>query len=121
MPNDGLKTAASVTAQVITVSSGLLAFTVTFAEKFTPKDQVIAPPLTLGLSWIAFALSVLVGFWTLMAITGTLNESDAGRAESNPARTNIRIPALLMFALFLAGVVLLIVAGWTIAGPRLTW
>ena len=116
MAIEGLKTATTLTGQVITISSGLLAFTVTFAEKFTPKTQVLAPPTALKLSWLCLVLSILAGFLTLMAITGTLNELDQGKPETNPKRTNIRIPATIMFALFFGGIVLLIAAGWKIAG-----
>jgi hypothetical protein len=114
---EGLKAAASLTGQLITVSAGLLAFTVTFAEKFTPKDGTISPPMALKVSWVLFAVTILAGFWTLMALTGTLNDIDRGGAEKNPKRSNISIPAFIMLALFIIGVISLIVAGWTIAGP----
>jgi hypothetical protein len=113
---EGLKAANTLTGQLITISSGLLAFTVTFAEKFTPKGEAISPPVALKISWVCFAVTILVGFWTLMALTGTLNELDRGHPETNPARWNSRIPAMIMFALFLLGVIFLIAAGWTIAG-----
>jgi len=114
---EGLKAANSLTSQVITVSSGLLAFTVTFAEKFSPKDHGISSPTALKISWVCFAVSILLGFWTLMAISGTLNQLDRGDQETNAGRWNIRIPALLMFGLFLLGIIFLIAAGWTLAGP----
>jgi hypothetical protein len=95
---ESLKSAGTLTGQLITVSSGLLAFTVTFAEKFTPKGAEIEAPLPLKISWVCFALSILIGFWTLMALTGTLTEIDRAVPESNPARWNIRIPAMAMFA-----------------------
>jgi hypothetical protein len=110
---EGLKAANALVAQIVTVSAGLLAFTVTFAEKFTPKDQMISPPASLKVAWICFAVTILFGFWTLMATTGTLNEIDSGKAESNPERWNIRIPAALAILVFLMGAVALIVAGWT--------
>jgi hypothetical protein len=113
---EGLKAATAVTAQLITVGSGLLAFTVTFAEKFTPKGAEITPPMALKISWGCFAISILLGFWTLMALTGTLTEIDRSIAESNPARWNSRIPAIAMFAVFFLAVIFLIAAGWTIAG-----
>jgi hypothetical protein len=113
---DGLKAASTVTGQLITVSSGLLAFTVTFAEKFTPKGADITPPMALKISWGCFAVAILIGFWTLMALTGTLTEIDRSIPETNPARWNSRIPAMAMFAVFFLGVIFLIAAGWTIAG-----
>jgi hypothetical protein len=116
MPTEGLKAASTLTGQLITVSSGLLAFTVTFVEKFTPKDAPIAAPTALKASWVCFALSIVFGFWTLMALTGTLTQLDRGVAETNPERWNSRIPAIIMFGLFLLGVVFLIAAGWVMAG-----
>jgi hypothetical protein len=113
---EGLKASNALTSQLITVAAGLLAFTVTFAEKFTPKDQPIAPPVTLKISWVCFALAILFGFWTLMALNGTLNQLDHGTAETNPGRWNSRLPALAMFFIFLMGVGFLIAAGWMIAG-----
>ena len=91
---EGLKAASTLTGQLITVSSGLLAFTVTFVEKFTPKNTEIMAPLPLKISWVCFAVSIVLGFWTLMAVTGTLENIDRGTAESNPKRYNIRIPAI---------------------------
>jgi ABC-type Na+ efflux pump permease subunit len=113
---ESLKAASTLTGQLITVSSGLLAFTVTFVEKFTPKNTEIMAPLPLKISWVCFAVSIVLGFWTLMAVTGTLENIDRGTPESNPKRRNIRIPAMLMVVAFFLGVVFLIAAGWTIAG-----
>jgi hypothetical protein len=114
---EGLKAANTLTSQVITVAAGLVAFTVTFAEKFTPKDQPISLPIMLKLSWACFALTILVGFWTLMAVAGTLLQIDRGGAETNPTRSNIRIPAGIMFVLFFFGVLSLMQTGCSIHTP----
>jgi hypothetical protein len=112
---EGLKAINTLVGQMITVASGLLAFTVTFVEKFTPKDTSIQAPWTLKTSWVSLVLTIVFGFWTLMAAAGTLNEIDEGKPESNPARWNIRLPALLMIAAFLAALSFLIAAGWAIS------
>lgn len=112
---EGLKAASTLTGQLITVSAGLLAFTVTFADKFAQKEGRIAPPLALKVSWVCFVASILFGFWTLMALAGTFDEIDRN-ANSNPGRGNIRIPAIIMIVIFFLGVVFLIGAGWTVAG-----
>lgn len=112
---EGLKAVNALAAQIITVSSGLLAFTVTFAEKFAPKDGPILAPGKIRISWVLFAVTILLGFWTLMAAAGTLDEIDRGGPESNPRRWNIRIPAVLMLGAFLLAVVFLIMAGWSLA------
>src|SRR3954453_2244111 len=113
---EGLKAAGTLTGQLITVSAGFLALTLTFAQKFAAKNAPISPPLLLKVSWACFALSILIGFWTLMALTGTLTEIVRSIPESNPARWNSRIPAITMFGVFFLGVVFLIGAGWTMVG-----
>ena len=114
---EGLKAANTLTAQVITVAAGLVAFTVTFAEKFTPQGKPITLPAALKISWACFALTILVGFWTLMAVAGTLLQIDRGQPETNPERNNIRIPAGIMFVLFFLGVLSLMQAGCSIHSP----
>jgi hypothetical protein len=111
---EGLKAANTLTSQVITVAAGLVAFTVTFAEKFTPAGKPITLPPALKLSWLCFTVTIVFGFWTLMAITGTLGEIDRGQRETNPKRTNIIIPAFIMLVIFLLGVILLIAAGLSV-------
>ena len=39
-------------------------------------------PAVLELSWVCFAVSILIGFWTLMALTGTLTQIDDRRNQS---------------------------------------
>jgi hypothetical protein len=87
---------------------------VTFAEKFTPAGEQIALPTALKISWVCFAATIVFGFWTLMAVAGTLLQIDRGEPETNPNRRNIQIPALIMFGLFLAGVISLMTAGWSL-------
>jgi hypothetical protein len=112
---EGIKAITTLVGQMITLSSGLLAFTVTFVEKFTPKDTPIQAPWTLRTSWVWLVLTILFGFWTLMAAAGTLNEIDRGMPDSNPGRWNIRIPAMLMIGAFLFALGFMIAAGWTIS------
>jgi hypothetical protein len=113
---EGLKAANTLTAQAITVAAGLLAFTVTFAEKFVPTGKPFVLPATLKISWVCFTITIVFGFWTLMAVAGTLLQVDRGQPETNPNRTNIQIPAVLTFLVFLAGIIALILAGWSLAG-----
>jgi hypothetical protein len=113
---EGFKATNALTSQVITVAAGLLAFTVTFAEKFTPTGKPVVLPFALKISWLCFALTIVFGFWTLMAVVGTLDQIDRGQPETNPQRTNIAVPARTMFALFLVAVLCLMMAGWNIAG-----
>jgi hypothetical protein len=99
MATTGLERAYETTKQVVTLSSGIIAFTVTFAKEFPG-----GVPWSLRISWVLYCLSVMLGVWTLLAITGTFDELDRG-VESNPARANIRLPAMLMVLTFIGGVV----------------
>lgn len=76
---EGLKSAADLCKQVITLATGVITLTVTFIDKFgTPAAQGAAKPVSSLLygSWGAFAVSILFAMITLGAITGTLNAID---------------------------------------------
>jgi hypothetical protein len=123
---EGLKAALDTTKQIITLSTAVIALTVTFLEKIVQPLASGARhvPPTLKVSWIGFGLAILFAVWTLMAVTGTLNSLDRKalglplNAAQNQATTqlaeggNIRIPALLMMVAFLFGAVLTIATGF---------
>ncbi len=112
---EGLKSAGTLTGQVITVSSGLLAFTVTFVEKFTPRSAPgLTAPIELKISWLCLIVAIVFAFWTSMALTGTLIEIDAGRRQVSDSQASSRVPAFLMFLFFVGGVISLVVAGWNL-------
>jgi hypothetical protein len=111
---ESLKAANGLASQVISVAAGLLAFTVTFAEKFTPPGKPLALPTSLKISWVCFVVTIVIGFWTLLAVMGSLEDIDRGGTETNKKRSNIKIPASLMFLFFLAGVGFLMIIGLTI-------
>jgi len=109
---DGLKLAADLTKQVITLSTGIVALTMTFAEKLGKQvDSTICIPVTLKISWACLALALLFSVWTLMGITGTLVALDEGR-DPNPERSNIKLPSLLMMATFALGLGLVFITGF---------
>jgi hypothetical protein len=108
---EALKAATSLTSQVITVAAGLLTFTVTFVEKFTPKNEALSSPLSLKVSWLLFVATILFGFLTSMAIVGTMNSGGGAYGRS------ITTMALLMLGSFLLGVITLTVAGGAMTGP----
>lgn len=114
MDTKGLDRAYETTKQIITLSTGIVALTVTFAKEFKVSSNDLSVPLSLKLSWLLYCASVILAVWTLMAITGTLNELDRGGIETNQNRTNIRIPAVLMFAAFVGGIVTTIWSGFLI-------
>jgi hypothetical protein len=123
---EGLKTALETTKQIITLSTGVIALTITFLEKIVQPTTTAARqfPITLKLAWICFGFAVVFAVWMLLAITGTMNTLDrqARGLTLNKAQTaaaaalidglNIRLPTLLMLASFVGGTLLTIVTGF---------
>jgi hypothetical protein len=123
---EGLKTALETTKQVITLSTGVITLTVTFLEKIVQPDGGTGRhvPGTLKLSWICFGFAILFAVWTLLAITGSMNalDRDARKLPLDGAQqravqqladgANIRIPALLMLLVFIAGIGLTVATGF---------
>jgi hypothetical protein len=98
--------AADVAKQFITLSTGILALTITFAKDIGGGPSQGAP-LLLGLSWVLYLLSIVAGVWTLMALTGELEP--VGTAESpSTRRGNVVTPALVQIATFVCATGLVI-------------
>lgn len=112
MPAEGLKAASNATKQIITLSTGITALTVTFAKEFKVAGALTVP-WQLKWAWIAYGATLFFAVWSLLAITGTLAKSDANLAAS-PSDKNIIIPAVPMVLLFIAAFGLTICAGFQI-------
>ena len=125
--SEGLKAAADATKQVITLSTGVIALTVTFLEKILVPAAGSVPrpvPWTMFVAWVAFGLAVIAGVATLGAISGTLDALDrkanglATTPEQDSAAvalvngTNVRLPALAMSVLFVLGMLFTIATGF---------
>ena len=111
----GLQFAADLTKQIITLSTGLMALTMTFADKLGSKvDEVVQIPWSLKIAWLFFGAALVGAVWTLMAITGTLSVLDRGKADPNPERTNIKIPARLMLGSFCIAILLVFITGLSV-------
>jgi hypothetical protein len=119
MPDDkssSLNAATELSKQIMTLSSVLLGFTVTFADKFSRSgDQLLTVPMTLKLSWIAYFISILCAIWLLLSIAGSANELRSNANAGNIYRANIKIPAFASILMFLLAVCLTIWSGWYIS------
>jgi hypothetical protein len=103
--------AQDVTKQVLTLATGIIALTVTFFKDFANHATYTAE-VVMGCSWIAYLISVILGVWTLMALTGTLQPL----RSSNAARLsiqgkNVRLPASLQLFFFLIALIMSVSAG----------
>lgn len=121
--HEGVKAAADLAKQIITLATGAVAFTVTFLEKFVVKIEgaVATVPFSLYVAWALFGLAIVGAMWTLMSITGTMQSYDRklNGWELTPAQSksaagdngNLTMPPLIMLLFFLAAVVGMIVTG----------
>lgn len=106
----GFTFAKEVASNLITLSTGLLTLSITFARdviKSIPKGR----EHLLKAAWGVHILAICFGVWTLMALTGNLmpvNPSDRsyGFAE------NVRVPASAQVAAFVLGTILLATVYW---------
>jgi hypothetical protein len=104
----GFNFAKELSTQLITLSTGLLALSVTFTKdilKTIPKEKERG----LKAAWAVHLLSIVFGIWTLMALTGTLVP-----LQSRPPGTvivlagNVRGPAMGQVIAFFLGTLLLV-------------
>lgn len=99
--------ARDTTKQLITLSSAIITLSITFSKDFLKLDDNISKLIAL-LSWGAFFLAIFFGLWTLLAITGTLDNKNKLEKISIYER-NIASPAFLQIIAFLLGLALLII------------
>ena len=107
--------AADVAKQFITLSTAILALTITFATNIAKSSG--APTLLLGLSWVLYVIAIICGMWTMMALTGELEpaqDSPDAPTQTHPSirGANVVLPALLQIAFFLIATALVVVYAW---------
>ena len=123
---DGPKASIETAKQVITLSTGAVAFTVTFIDKFKAlMNGVPFAPRSLYVAWILFGLSVGCALWYLMALNGNISAiarkengwalTPAEELSANGDESNTRLPGRLMLAAFLLAVVSFIWLGFALA------
>ena len=98
--------AQDLVKQIITLSSAIIALSITFLKDFVIEAPSGARNL-IAVSWVFFLLAVLSGVWSLMALTGTLGED-----QTNITGSNVRLPAIIQSSSFIIGLILLVIAGW---------
>ena len=102
--------AQDVTKQVLTLATGIIALTITFFKDFA-NNASYAAEFVMGCSWIAYLISVILGIWTLMALTGTLQPLRPANAQLSIQGKNVRLPAFLQLVSFLIALILSVCAG----------
>lgn len=91
--------ASQTTKQLITLSTGLIALSITFKDNFQNGNETL-----LLVCWILFFLSVVFGVATLMALTGTLEKcTTEENVELSIYGPNVKRPSVFQILFFLAG------------------
>lgn len=92
--------------QLITLSTGVIGVSVTFAKDINSGTGITASDRTLlRASWIVLLISIVFGVWALLALTGTAATSSAPDAIYG---LNVTFPTLVQIGAFLIGIGLLI-------------
>lgn len=108
--------AASTSKQLITLSTAIVAFTITFGKELFGGINNSCAFTALIVAWVLFVISIIFGIWTLMALTGSLNsvtkivkEKDDDKevekeVEVSIYDSNIKYPELLQVLFFILAI-----------------
>jgi hypothetical protein len=100
-PFKAFEFAKEVATQLISLSTGIIALTITFSKDFLASSSAGVRRLAV-IGWGFYFVSLIFGVWTLMALTGNLEPLE-GPPILSIRRSNVAIPAALQVLSFLAG------------------
>jgi hypothetical protein len=111
--------ASDAVKQMIALATGITAVTISFAKDVLGGVSDAAstwflpwqPQAILGVSWGLYLISVFVGIFTLMSMTGQLGQSDP-----DVNKVQIRYPAIAQSAAFVLATALIVIVGWAALG-----
>jgi hypothetical protein len=101
--------AADLAKQLLTLATAIITLTITFAKDFLPLAASPETKRWALYAWCAFLLSIICGVWTLMALTGTLDQRPGQTCRVSIRGANVVVPAASQIILFLAGLILTVV------------
>ena len=102
--------ALETTKQLITLSTALIAISITFKSNFSNEGN----QMFLLFCWIALFISVFFGIITLMALTGTLEKSteeSKNQVKLSIYGKNVKRPSIVQIVFFLLGLLFLSIYG----------
>lgn len=102
--------ANDLTKQLITLSTAIIALTITFTKDIigTVSDEA---KLFLMISWGIYLLSIIFGVWTLMALTGSLEPVKKPKDPPSIRGRNVTLPCALQIISFFTATGLVIAYG----------
>jgi hypothetical protein len=106
----GFEFAKEIATQLITLSTGFLALTITFTKELLAAVPSGARGWLLG-AWLLHFIAICCGVWSLLALTGTLMPvtPDARPLEALTLGTNVRLPFWFQIISFALGTALMVV------------
>jgi membrane protein implicated in regulation of membrane protease activity len=105
----GFTFAKELAIQLITLSTGILAISVTYAKEVLLKGS--HSDVLSKIAWATHLIAIVCGIWSLMALTGTLMPVVPPASAAVPGfSANVRIPAAAQVFTFLLGTILLVIA-----------
>jgi hypothetical protein len=102
--------AQDTTKQLLTLATGIIAVSITFAKDFVKEVPPGATPWAIA-AWGCLLASVLFGLWALLALTGSLEPTGRPTAAVSIRGWNVRLPAALQILAFFGGLLLTVVFG----------
>jgi hypothetical protein len=105
---------ADLVKQILTLSTGIIALTVTFLKDVVGSSAARAG-WAIRLSWISFLFAIVFGLWTLAAIAGSISRQPTASVYGS----NITIPLSFQFGAFGLGIVSVLIFGWASLDARL--
>jgi hypothetical protein len=112
---EAFKFASDLAKQLITLSTGILAITITFSKDIIkPVSVPRYAAILLFIAWGTYLFCVVCGIWTLMALTGELEPKVSNGQplpEPTTKRTNVFLPTVLQIVSFLIATGLIIAFG----------
>ncbi|MFE1947294.1 hypothetical protein [Streptomyces massasporeus] len=105
--NAALTAASETSKHVLTLTTAVVTITISLAKDIV-ADATSSDLVWLQLAWLAHAISVLTGVGTLLALAGTVSESDD---TTSIYSTNIRLPAALQMTFFALGLAFVVIFG----------
>lgn len=94
--------------QIITLSTGVLALTITFSKELLQPITDHNLKMILALGWLCYIFAIVAGVSTLQFIAGEISKEDTPSIN----RLAVRLPAIVMILFFWAGTVLTVLYGW---------
>jgi hypothetical protein len=114
--------ASDATKQLITLSTAIIAFTVTFSKEILrntagePNQAALVShggKILLVIAWSLYLFSIICGIWTLYALTGTLEQKALKKVDISTRGPNVTVPSIGQIILFMLATGLIVAFGIT--------